>query len=266
MLAERGICVSYDRLRQLSIDIAKSVIAHWEHEGVVVPHQASKGIFTTGGVDNIDYNPSSTTASPQSVLQDTSISILQHYSSDQELIKEVAILDQAVMGQKNVNTLPASYTLMEEAPFHKEDQAFVPLHEDINTHPIVVARWIQEVLEDGYQWLDNVSHHIENELARDEWISWAAYHAARSDPPSFRTNSYMLPLLRESANSPVTMLHCMSTIRRATAYLNPGQTPIMVADQPLYTLSKRLHWNFVIHILVKTNSWSCLESWSTRWR
>ena len=79
-LAERGICVSYHRLRQLSTDIANSVITHWEHEGVVVPFQATARVFTAGGIDNIDYNPSSTTASSQSVLHGTGISILQHFS------------------------------------------------------------------------------------------------------------------------------------------------------------------------------------------
>ena len=48
----------------------------------------------------------------------------------------------------------------------------------------------------------------------------------------------------ESANSPVTMLHCMSAIRHVTEYVNPGQTPAMVTDQSLYTLSKRLQWIF----------------------
>lgn len=53
MLAERGICVSYDRLRQLSTDIANSVITHWEREDVVVPSQATKGVFTTGGLTTL---------------------------------------------------------------------------------------------------------------------------------------------------------------------------------------------------------------------
>ncbi|KAG7154907.1 hypothetical protein Hamer_G025632 [Homarus americanus] len=52
--------------------------------------------------------------------------------------------------------------------------------------------------------------------------------------------SYMLPLLTGSANSPITMLYSTKTIRRATEYLNPGQTPIVVADQSLFTLAKRL--------------------------
>ena len=40
------------------------------------------------------------------------------------------------------------------------------------------------------------------------------------------------------------MIYCMSTIRRTTEYVNPGQIPVMVADPPLYTLSKRLQWKF----------------------
>ena len=119
------------------------------------------------------------------------------------------------MGQRNANAIPASYTLMEEDPFHIEEQAFVPFHEDINTHPIVSVRGIEEVLKDGYHWLDIVSHHIETELTRDKCTSWAEYHAVSPDTPSFRTNSSMLLLLMELGNSPLTILHCMSTICRA---------------------------------------------------
>ena len=54
MLAERVLSISYDRLRTFSIDIANSVIEHWNKEGVVVPPQAVKGVFTTGNTDNVD--------------------------------------------------------------------------------------------------------------------------------------------------------------------------------------------------------------------
>ena len=75
---KRGMCVSYDRLKTFSIDIANSVISHWEQIGVVVPPQAVKGVFTIGGFDNIDHNPSSTMAT--SALHGTCISIQQHFS------------------------------------------------------------------------------------------------------------------------------------------------------------------------------------------
>lgn len=77
---KRRMCVSYDRLKTFSTDIANSVISHWEQIGVVVPPQAVTGVFTTGGFDNIDHNPSSTTAT--SALHGTCITIQQHFSSD----------------------------------------------------------------------------------------------------------------------------------------------------------------------------------------
>ena len=36
----------------------------------------------------------------------------------------------------------------------------------------------------------------------------------------------------------------MNMIKAATEYLNPGQKPVMVVDQPLYTISKRIQWKF----------------------
>ena len=244
-LAERGICVSYHRLRQLSTDIANAVISYWEQEGVVAPFQATKGVFTTGGVDNIDYNPSSTTSSSKSVLHGSSISILQHFSSNEAEKKQTEILNTAQMGQSTVRTLPVSYTMMDDVSFPKDETAHVPALHSNKTQPVPSSsRSLQQVLQDGYQWLYHVNGHVEDKLARDDWISWAAYHAAKSSPPSFISKSYMLPLFTESSNSPITIFHCMKTIKRAIEYLNPGQTPVMVADQPLFTLAKRLQWKY----------------------
>ena len=38
--------------------------------------------------------------------------------------------------------------------------------------------------------------------------------------------------------------HGMTVLYRAISYLNPGQTPVMVADEPLFTLAKKLQWKF----------------------
>ena len=38
--------------------------------------------------------------------------------------------------------------------------------------------------------------------------------------------------------------HAMKVLCKAINYLNPGQTPVMVADQPLFTLAKNLQWKF----------------------
>ena len=122
----------------------------------------------------------------------------------------------------------------------KDEIVHVPSLHNINSHPVPASRSQQQVLKDGYQWLNYVDDHLDTQLTSDDWISWAAYHAERSGPPSFISKSYMLQLLTESANSPIAMLHCMVTIKRGIEYLNPGQTSVVVADQPLYTLAKRL--------------------------
>ena len=80
------------------------------------------------------------------------------------MVKQETILDEAVVGQQNVNAFPVPYTLIES--FHKEGQVFVMQHH--KTHPYSVARGMREVLKDDYWRLDHVGHHIENELIRDE--------------------------------------------------------------------------------------------------
>ena len=36
----------------------------------------------------------------------------------------------------------------------------------------------------------------------------------------------------------------MDIARAVTSYLNPGQIPVIVADQPLYTIMKKLQWKY----------------------
>ena len=109
---KRGLCVSYDRLKTLSTDLANSVISHWEQIRVVVPPQAVNGVFTIGGFDNIDHNPSSTTSA--SALHGSCISIQQHYSSfDQRTQNVTDILNPSETGNKYVRNLPNFYTNME---------------------------------------------------------------------------------------------------------------------------------------------------------
>ena len=56
--------------------------------------------------------------------------------------------------------------------------------------------------------------------------------------------SMMLPLFRESSSSPVMVYHGMKITKAVTAHLNLGQTPIMEADQPIYTLAKKMQLAF----------------------
>ena len=61
-LYQMGICVSYDRALELEDWIATSVCERFEEDGVVTPASLRKGVFTIDALDNLDHNPSSTTA------------------------------------------------------------------------------------------------------------------------------------------------------------------------------------------------------------
>ena len=49
----------------------------------------------------------------------------------------------------------------------------------------------------------------------------------------------MLPLFRQTSSNPMMVYHGMYITKTVTAYLNPGQTPIMESDQPLYQTAKK---------------------------
>ena len=52
----------------------------------------------------------------------------------------------------------------------------------------------------------------------------------------------LLPVFGEHANTPAMIHHAMLLIQQQTKYLNPGQTPVMTADQPLFALAKKIQW------------------------
>ena len=75
-LFDLGISASYDRVLEVSIDLGNTVSTRFQQQQVVVPTNFHKGVLTTGAVDNIDYNPSSNTATGS--FHGTGISLFQH--------------------------------------------------------------------------------------------------------------------------------------------------------------------------------------------
>ena len=68
--------ISYDRVLRLSAQMGNSVCQLYHIEQVVCPPTLRSNVFTTAAVDNIDHNPSATTA--KNAFHGTGISVLQH--------------------------------------------------------------------------------------------------------------------------------------------------------------------------------------------
>ena len=56
------LCISYDKALQISTKLENKICLQYEMKKAVCPPQLKGGQFTTAAVDNIDHNPSSTSA------------------------------------------------------------------------------------------------------------------------------------------------------------------------------------------------------------
>ena len=70
-------------------------------------------------------------------------------------------------------------------------------------------------------------------------LSWSAFHAHHEKGTSELNLaiSSLLPFFEEQAASPSMSRHSMDV-----HYLNPGQTPVMACDQPLFDIMKQIQW------------------------
>jgi len=56
----------------------------------------------------------------------------------------------------------------------------------------------------------------------------------------------VLPLFPNKAATPSMIKHAMQLTVHDTEILNPGQSPVFGADQPLYATAKQLQWAFPV--------------------
>lgn len=242
-----GLCIGYDRVLALSAQIGNSLCAQYIDSGVVCPPSLRHNLFTVAAVDNIDHNPSSTTC--KSSFHGTGISLMQNRTIVKQGTKQikVAIDFSQVAGPKLVQSLPRSYTEVEDCPFRVAEQ-----HVPATPHQGELANLMQ--LQAGEtadlsenDWLDKVLSVISKSasLCAGDSVSWPAYRASTSitdQQQMYPAVVALLPLFREAAHTPSMIHHCMKIICCAVKYLNGTQAPVIAFDQPLYALAKSLQW------------------------
>lgn len=85
---------------------------------------------------------------------------------------------------------------------------------------------------------------LTEEVGNGTSITWSAHHATqRRDEGVFEVSiTALMPLLRDLAHSVATIKHMMNKVRDTVTFLNPGQVPVVTADQPIYALAKQIQW------------------------
>ena len=100
--------------------------------------------------------------------------------------------------------------------------------------------------EEENGWLGTVKAALDDpETNKTIWVSWSAYHAdiQQTEIPPTAINA-LLPLFLDNAHSAAMIRHSMDIVRRAVHHLNPGQVPVLEADQPLFALAKEIQWTW----------------------
>ena len=91
-------------------------------------------------------------------------------------------------------------------------------------------------------WLNHVVEAMQNGGSIP--LSWSAYSGKYATNVNIiKSISSMLPLFKEDSHSVTLMIHAFKLIKKVIDFLNPGQTPVMIIDQPLYAIAKNIQWN-----------------------
>jgi len=213
---------------------ANAVCSQYRDADLVCPPSLQHGLFTVAAADNIDHNL--TTA--QSSFHGTAISLMQLPGADFNLVisaEKTPVFQDASCAVADI-ILPLSYTEIQPCILPKSDPVIPVTNFE--------TCFDDSITNDDYAWLNAVKNGIDVEDEPDT-LSWAAFHAENATSNDAKCAiSALLPLFRHNANSAEMMRHCMVVVKAAIESLNPGQTPVMTADQPLYALIKQIQWHW----------------------
>jgi hypothetical protein len=233
-----GLCIAYERLMSISTGIANKVISRFEQDGVVCPPTLCTNIFKSAAVDNIDHNPSSTTA------QDSFHGTVQHpTNTNKGDDRGITLFDGTGITEKKIAPLPISYHNVPPSALLVIDKLFVP---QIKTSLQPSFNQTTQEIEKEHQWLETVKQLVEKEkLDKEDSISWAAFHASKQTQSDYEPAILaLLPMFTENAHSVAMILHAMNVITSAIHHVHSGQVPVITLDQPLFAIAKEIQWNW----------------------
>ena len=256
-LYDLGLSIHYDRVLELSTEMGNKVCTHFESEGVVCPLELRKGIFTTAAVDNIDHNPTSTTA--EGAFHGTGISLFQHLENSNcgEERQLISVDNAHDLNSKRISQLPEYYRTVPPVILPKSMPAVPPVQDT----SIKSCFKFKSACKEEFKWLDHVRDELNKDISEDIVnISWAAYHASmiNSDQPFPLDVCSLMPLFEEEAASVTMIRHAIDVVSQAVRFLNPNQIPVLACDQPLYAIAKKIQRNWP-ECMAKTSSLLCLE-------
>ncbi|KAK3737233.1 hypothetical protein QZH41_010861 [Actinostola sp. cb2023] len=170
-----GLSISYDRVLDISTELGNNICRFYESEKAVCPPNLRGKLFTTAAVDNIDHNPSSTTAHDS--FHGTGISLFQHADDNfSGIVRDVPVPDCSSK-EKKIASLPESYATVTPVVCYKNDPPLPKLDGSNKSD----CQLITQAMQKEYRWLEEAREIMFHDTFEgDEALSWAAYHAYHS--------------------------------------------------------------------------------------
>lgn len=236
---EMGISISYKRVKSITSNLCSLVIKTGEEEGLFCPRNLKKGIFTMGAYDNIDHNPSSTTAkesfhgTSMSIFQtptESNLGVARKFSSS---FSNIHNLNKGALDLPGCFSEVTNIVLSSKHPKYPPYIALPPVGSNQDTWKI------------ESEWLNHITDKLTNESETSLDITWAGFHATKQININITPNiGSLLPLFHERSTDISLICHGIEVIKNITKYLNGDQTPVIFVDQPLYTMVKLAQWNW----------------------
>ncbi|KAK3880702.1 hypothetical protein Pcinc_014857 [Petrolisthes cinctipes] len=153
----------------------------------------------------------------------------------------VSVLGQDISTAKSVTPLLSLYTSVPPAAM-KTQHFIAPVVQCPARPPDLLAA--EAAIQKEYGWMKTVTTALQKQSI-DEWVSWSAYHAhvQQTVTPPAAINA-LLPLFVHSAHSVAMIRHSMDIVKAAIQLVNPGQIPVLAAEQPLFALAKEIQWTW----------------------
>ena len=180
-LCQFGLGVSYDRVLQVENWLATGVCQHIAEIGLVCPSQLHHGLFTICALDNLDHNPSSTTATDS--FHGTGIRLFQFLS----ISCSWNVIGLPARSTHKNHQLPDDYTTVPGVVLAKASVAVPKPSNSI----VQISRHLEGAKNQEKCWLERAVELMKKDtLDKGDTVAWTSYHASNQNV----TDNFHLPL------------------------------------------------------------------------
>jgi hypothetical protein len=220
--------------------VARAVCARHTQDGVVLPTNSRLNVFTTHNVDNIDSKAKGNFSLDE--FHGYALSVTNHLSHKNPGVKRNPLkLDPS---DKSTPKLPDSYMIQPPVELAQSINVFAPRHGENEVRP---HHDVQDAKVKDEAWIAHATRVLnQGMLEEGDVITWSGFNSLLASDKSVKPPAEIgvYPLFPDKAASASSMMHAITLTMQGTEFLNPGQTGVLGADQPLYALIKLIQWQY----------------------